>query len=57
MGVPSTTHAPSGVRRARSGWWSVREWLVALCSRSGATVVTVPSGGAAAASTRMPVAR
>ena len=57
VGVPSTIHAPSGVRRARRGLWSVREWLVALCSRSGATTVTSPKLLAADASVRMPVVR
>ena len=41
VGVPSTCHAPSGRRCGRSGRCSVREWLVPLCSRSGATTVTL----------------
>jgi hypothetical protein len=57
VGVPSTIHAPSLERRARRGWWSVRELLVALCSRSGATVVTDPSDDAARPRTPIPVAR
>jgi hypothetical protein len=35
----------------------VSEWLLALCSRSGATTRTVPSARAALLSTCSPVAR
>src|SRR3990172_4635489 len=41
VGVPSTWNEPSGRLSGRSGRVSVSEWLVPLCSRSGATTVTV----------------
>ena len=41
VGVPSICHAPSGRRAGRSGRCSVSECEVPLCSRSGATTVTL----------------
>src|SRR6476469_1666793 len=57
VGVPSTCHLRSPRRTGRSGWCSVSECDVALCSRSGATTVTSPSGSAAAHRHSMPCAR
>src|SRR6476646_1553970 len=57
VGVPSTCHLRSPRRTGRSGWCNVRECDVALCSRSGATTVTSPSGSAAAHRHSMPCAR
>ena len=41
----------------RKGWLRVMPWLAALCSRSGATMMTRPSGATAAARAPMPSAR
>src|SRR5436190_10413215 len=57
VGVPSTCQRRSARCTGRSGWCSVSEWLVALCSRSGATTYTSPSGSAASARHSMPCAR
>src|SRR5687768_12535484 len=57
VGVPVTECVRSPTERARTGTCMVSEWLVALCSRSGATTCTSPSGWAASESTRSPRAR
>src|SRR5215471_11944712 len=57
VGVPSTCQRRSPRFTGRSGWCSVREWLVALCSRSGATTVTSPSGSAAVTRHSIPCAK
>src|SRR2546428_1280598 len=60
VGVPSTANrrtAPQGDSSSiRSGRCSEMLWLEALCSRSGATTVTSPSGISASASARRPAA-
>src|SRR4051812_30663539 len=57
VGVPSTCHRRSARWTGRTGWCSVSEWLVALCSRSGATTLTSPSGSAASMRDSIPWAR
>ena len=55
VGVPSTTWAPSSAFLALIGRWMVRAWLVALCSRSGATTyVSKPAAFAARSRASMP---
>src|SRR4051794_6942656 len=57
VGVPSICQPPSGRRVGRSGRCRVREWEVPLCSRSGATTVTVPTSRHTSASSASPGAR
>src|SRR3954469_14420150 len=54
VGVPSICQAPSGRRVGRSGRCKVSECEVPLCSRSGATTVTVPTFRHASASKAIP---
>ncbi len=56
VGVPSTWCSPSRTSFARRGKCMVSAWLVALCSRSGATTCTSPRTRAAAARTPSPEA-
>ena len=57
VGVPSICHAPSGRRAGRSGRCSVSECEVPLCSRSGATTVTLATSRQTSASSASPGAR
>ena len=54
VGVPSTAYILGPASSTLSGLWSVREWLVALFSLSGATTYTIPTLLRAVASLSIP---
>src|SRR5436190_19028453 len=54
VGVPSTAYTRSSSFWSRSGRVRVSEWPEALCSRSGATMMTSPSSRRAPARSLMP---
>ena len=54
VGVPSTAYQRSRTSRMRSGRWIEIACEDALCSASGATTHTSPSGDTASTSARSP---